>query len=325
MLRLFLKNQPLVLFLIPVYVIAYLFLNYLTGYFEFSATLNLGLWGALKVDLLENYLPWLSGVIICINAYILNYIFNTNDFYEKNSYGVSLIYVVLLSYYRSFYFADGLLLAQTFILLGINILLKMEYNQDGKKKAFNLGFLFGVAACFHPVFIFIFPFLWFMMTRIRPFIAREFILVLLGMFLPIFYALLLAFYVNKEIKFNFIDSTEKYTQEQLIFLISVVLFLILFVSSWFSIRQKTQKSAIRFRKIIQIFYVFLIFSILIGSFDWIIYQQYEWFCYTVIPIALFLPFSYLDKKLTKLLYLLFFATVAFSVIKFFLKNVNTPF
>jgi hypothetical protein len=317
MLRLFLRNQPLVLFIIPIYVAIYLFINYITNYFEFTPTLDLGLWGLLKIELIKNYLPWLSGIIICINAYILNYIFNSNDFYDKNSYAVSLIYVVLLSYYRSFYYADGLLLAHTFILLGLNVLLKLEYNQDGKKKAFNLGFLFGVAASFHPVLIFIFPFLWFMMTRIRPFILREFILVLLGIILPVFYALLLAFYINKEINFNFIESTKRYTQKELIFLISLVLFAILLISSWFGIRKRTQKSAIRFRKNTQILNIFLFFSILVGSFDWIIYQQYEWFCYCVIPIALFLPFSHLDQKSTKFASVLFFITLSFSVIKFF--------
>ncbi len=80
MLRLFLGNQLLVLFLIPFFVVSYLFLNFQTTYFEYSDSLDLGLWGLIKFKLIENYLPWLSGVFVCINAYILNYFFNKNGF-----------------------------------------------------------------------------------------------------------------------------------------------------------------------------------------------------------------------------------------------------
>jgi hypothetical protein len=318
MLRIFLGNQIAVLFLIPLIVIVYLFSNHYFAYFEYTTSLDLGLWGLIKVKLIENYLPWLSGILVCLNAYILNYFFNTNGFYDKNSYVVSLLYVILLSYYRSFYYADGLLLAQTFILLGLNVLFKLEYNADGKKLAFNFGFFFGLAATFHPALIFILPFLWLMMTRIRPFVFREVILVLMGLIVPLIYALLLAFYVNKEINFNFIESTKRYTQKELIFLVSLVLFAILLFTSWIGVRNKTMKSSIRFRKNSHILYWFLVFSILLGTIDWIFYQQYEWFSYSVIPLALFLPFSYLSVKFTAISYLLFYVTILFSVIKFFI-------
>ncbi len=318
MLRLFLGNQLFVLFLIPFLVFAYLFCNHSIGYFEYTTSLDLGFWGLVKVKEIANYLPWLSGILICLNAYILNYFFNSNGFYEKNSYIVSLLYVILLSYYRSFYYADGLLLAQTFILLAIMLIFKLEYNSDGRKISFNFGFFFGIAVTFHPALIFILPFLWIMMTRIRPFVFREIILVLFGMIIPILYSLLLAFYVNKEINFNFIESTKRYSQKELIFLVSLVLFALLLLSSWIGIRNKTAKSSIRFRKNTQVLYLFFWFSFALGIVDWVFYQQYEWFCYSVIPIALFLPFSYLNVKSKFIPYLLFYSIFIFSVIKFFI-------
>lgn len=318
MLRIFLGNQLLVLFLIPLFVATYLFFNFRFDYFEYTSSLDLGFWGLVKFKLIENYLPWLSGVFVCLNAYFLNYFFNTNGFYEKNTYLVSLLYVILFSYYRSFYYADGLLFAHTFILLGLNILFKLEYNQDGKKIAFNFGFFFGLAISFHPALIFILPFLWIMMARIRPFVFRESVLVVLGLIVPLVYVLLLAFYVNKEINFNFIESTKRYTQKEVIFLISLGLFAILLFTSWIGVRNKTQKSSIRFRKNSQILNWFLAFTFLLGTIDWVFYQQYEWFCYSVIPIALFLPFSYLNVKYIFVSKALFYITLLFSVIKFFI-------
>ncbi|MES2588064.1 MAG: DUF6427 family protein [Bacteroidota bacterium] len=317
-LRLFLGNQLAVLFLIPLVVFGYLFCNHSIGYFEYTSSLDLGLWGLVKVKEIANYLPWLSGILVCLNAYLLNFFFNRNGFHEKNSYVVSLLYVILMSYYRSFYYADGLLLAHTFILIAFMLIFQLEYNQEGRKLSFNFGFFFGVAITFHPALIFILPFVWLMMTRIRPFVFREAILVCFGMAVPILYSLILAFYVNKEINFNFIESTKRYTQKELIFLVSLVLFALLLITSWVGIRNKTLKSSIRFRKNTQVLYLFLWFSIGLGTVDWIFYQQYEWFCYSTLPIALFLPFSYLNVKYTFISDILFYTVFGFSVIKFFI-------
>jgi hypothetical protein len=318
MLRFFLGNNLLVLLLIPVFIIAYLFFNLQTIYFEYTTSLDLGLWGLVKVKAIANYLPWLSGIIVCINAFLLNFFYNSNGFSEKNSYIVSLLYVILLSYYRSFYYADGLLVAHTFILLGLLTVFKLEYNNDGRKIAFNTGFLFGTAVCFHPALVFVLPFLWLMITRIRPFVFRELFLTFLGMIVPIMYTVCLALFQNRPVNFNFIDSTSSYNQKELIFLVSMILFGLLFFTSYFGIRNKTLKSSIKFRKQTLVLYIFLVFCIALGAIDWFFYQQYEWFCYTVIPIALFLPFSYLNVKYKFVSHILFYTTFIFSVIKFFL-------
>lgn len=318
MLRLFLGNQILVLLLIPGFVAVYLLSNQWVGYFEVKESLDLGFWGSVQIELLKPFIPYMSGVLIVLNAYLLNYFFNINGFYEKNSYIVSLLYVVLLSYYRSFYVLDGLSIAQTFILLAFIQMFKLEYGHDGRSRAFNTGFFVGLAATFHPPLAMLCPFIWIMIMRVRPFVFREMILSTLGLVVPLIYAFSYNFYYGHEINFNFIESTEKYSQQKLIFLISIILFAFLLLTSWVGIRNKMLKSSIRFRKSTNILYLFLLFAIGLGTIDWVFFQQYEWFCFMVIPIALFLPFSYLNLKYRFIPNLLFYITFSFSVIKFFL-------
>lgn len=319
MIRFFLENKIYALFVMPVFVLGYLFLNLNSEYFEFTDNINLGFWGSLSLsNFAGDFLPWISGVLVLINAYILNYFFNTNGFYERNSYIISLLYIILLSYYRSFYFLDGLLISHFFIFFAFIQLYKMEYNIDGKSRAFNAGFFFGISATFHPPLALVIPFLWLMITRIRPFVFREILLSSIGVCVPLVYAFSSNLIFKHKINLNFIESTIDYPIKEFIFLVSIGLFVLLVLSSWVGIRNKVLKSSIRFRKNTNILNLFLLFSICIGSLDWIFFEQYEWFCFMVIPIALFLPFSYLNMRFKFFPHILFYLTLGFSVIKFFI-------
>lgn len=319
MIRFFLGNQIYALFAMPLVVLAYLFLNLNSLYFEITDTVDLGFWGSLSIsNFAGSFLPWISGVFVLINAYLLNFFFNTNGFYERNSYIIAFLYIVLLSYYRSFYFMDGLLISHFFIIFAFIQLYKMEYNVDGKSRAFNAGFFFGVAATFHPPLVVILPFAWLMITRIRPFVFRETLLSTIGILVPLIYAFSANLIFKHKVNLNFIESTQQYGTKDFIFLASLGLFVLLVLTSWVGIRNKALKSSIRFRKNTNILNLFLLFSICVGSLDYIFFKQYEWFCFMVIPIALFLPFSYLNVKIKFFPQLLFYLTLGFSVIKFFI-------
>lgn len=318
MLKFLLKDQLVILFLLPLLVFAYLLINRQTQYFEVKSVLNFGLWGVFTLKSIENYFTYLSGLVVLINAYLLNNIFNKNAFYEKNSYIIAVLYVILLSYYHTFYVFDGLLLSSCFVILALFQLLKLDYNTDARKNTFNAGFLIGFAVTLFPPLLIIFPFLWLMITRIRPFVFRELFLTIIGAGVPLIYAISYNYVCFKRVDFQIIKSTELYTQKKIIFLISLVLFSILVIGSIFGIQAKSTKSSIRFRKNITMLIILLIFGIVLGLIDWIIFRQYEWFCFIVIAIALFLPFSYYNNRFKFISYLLFYVTLLFSVLKFYI-------
>ena len=97
MVRLFLGNRAGVLLLLPFLIGGYFALNNLTGYYLQEKTINLGLWGESIV-----IYPLISAItaslIVFINAVAINWIYNTNEFLERNSYLSSLLYIVLMSF-----------------------------------------------------------------------------------------------------------------------------------------------------------------------------------------------------------------------------------
>lgn len=322
MIRFFLGNQILSLLFLPLVIAGYSLLN--TGvlgvdvmYFELSKFVDLGLWGRFELPNLL-WMKWISGLLVFVNALTLNFLFNTNAFYERNSYIVSILYIVLMSFYHSFYQVDGVLIAHFWLILSLFQLFRLESNLDGRRIAFNSGFFFGLAASFHPSLIFTIPLLWIMLTRIRPFVFREILLSTAGFLVPLIYGFILIFWNEKQINWNFIETAVNYSQKQFIFLSFIFLFSISAILSIFGMRIKNAKSSIRFRKLTAIIFVFLLIGIALGTVEIIFLKQYEWFSFSMVSLALFLPFSFFHKSTNVFATLLFYVTLIISVTKFFI-------
>lgn len=319
MLKFLLKDSLMLLFLLPILVFFYFILNYQFNYFEVKAMLNFGLWGSFSLEKIENYFIFLSAFIVLFNAYFLNLIFNKNELYDKNSYIISYFYVILLSFFQTLYISDGVLLSQTFLILSINEILKFDQQKESKSLFFNVGFFIGLSITIFPMCVSMVFFVFFMINRLKTIRFKGGLLLLLGVLAPLIYAFSYQyFFYNEFVYLSYINPTKEYTQKEIIFVIALFLFSILLIISLFGIKRKTNKSAIRFRKNISIFLIFLIFALITGTIHWVFYKQYEWFSFMVISLAVFLPFSYYQSKNMFINSLMFYTFFLFSVIKFFL-------
>ena len=153
MLNVFRQNNPYVLVFIPITVIVLLLLNIFFPYHKPEIEISYGLWreiagGGTVINAL------FSGTIVTISALLINGLFNRNEFSEKNNFLPSILYVSYLSFFHSFYFVDGLVITQLFLILFIRQLMRLRQKDDGRKIVFNAGFLFGVACTFFPLLIF---------------------------------------------------------------------------------------------------------------------------------------------------------------------------
>jgi hypothetical protein len=323
MIRLFSGNNVIALVILPFLIAGYVLLNkgflgFTNDFFELSNTIDLGLWGSVESPL-SIWVRIVSGALILLNALGLNFLFNANVFHEKNTYIVSLLYVVLMSFYHSFYQLDGVIIAQSFLILTLFQLFRLENNSDGRATCFNGGFFFGIAASFHPSLIFVFPLLWLMILRIRPFVWREMVLSFIAFSIPLLYGFSYILWKEEQINWNFIETSLNYVQKQLIFLSSMALFVLAALLSLYGLRTRNITSSIRFRKLTSIVLMFLLIGIGLGIIEIIFLKQYEWFSFTTISLALFLPFSFFYKSTQLFARLLFYVIFLFSIFKFFIR------
>jgi hypothetical protein len=318
MIRLFLGNRSAVLFLLPFVILIYVIVNYFTNYYQYTSYSNFGFWG--KVDLSSSFvlIQIISSTFILLNAVGINAIFNWNEFLGRNSFIPALIYVILMSYYHSFYKIDGLLISHSALIITLYLLFKLRQNEDGRKLVFNAGFFTGLAATFHPPIIGFLPFLYFMIWTIRPFLIREIILAFCGFITPLLYAGFYLMYSKTSIDLQLLKVPSNYDRRKFDFLVSTGIFTLSFLLSIISIQTSAQKSSIRLKKMVQILWWIIVTGIVLGILDYVLFKQIERFSLLMIPLSFLLTFSFTHKTWFHIANGLFYITLIYSIVKFFL-------
>ena len=314
----FLENRVLVLLFLPFIIGIYYLLNLQTGYYVQSPAHDFGLWSNFFSGNSWIY-SFFSFIIIALNAISLNWVFNKNEFLERNSYIVSLLYVVTMSFYHSFYILDGLLIAHLFFILMFVQLLQIKQTSDARIYVFNGCFLAGLSATFHPPIMFGLPLFIVMPIIIRPFNFREFLIGIVGFGLPLIDGFVNLWFQKNSLVFSFFTYSEQ-PKLHADFVITLIVISILFSLSIFSLRSRLQKSSLRLKYQVRLIWVFILMTIILGGLNFYYFLEIEHFSLLMIPISLLLSYSFLDKNYGIIATIFFYLTIIYSVIKFFILN-----
>lgn len=130
----------------------------------------------------------IASVLVFIQIVLFTFMVNKRNLFNEKNYIPALLFLVVMNISFDLMKLSPALLANTFVLLGINSVLRQIERRDGVgDDIFESGILFGIAVLFHhPSFVFI---LWavlvlFMYTGMN---LRQFFMVLLSFFMPIFF------------------------------------------------------------------------------------------------------------------------------------------
>ena len=259
MISVFKSNQPLTAMLFPLIIVGFA----LTFYFSNQTTdsMDFGLWGVVGT-LDKTIVILISCVILTFNAYALNSVFNKNDFLEKNTYVIGLIYLIGC-FTMSIFENPGLILFHFFDILSFRQLFFIKQNEDARKPIFNGSLLLALGLTFfpHAFPVVLFPF--FTLIVIRPFVWREYMLSVLGLMTPLTYVYfyyfmynepnqLVNFFWNNDFVLNW--SIQSFT----VFATWIVLLLISFVV----INSKIKRSGLRFKRLIMLSWISVLLLVL---------------------------------------------------------------
>lgn len=295
-----------------------MFSNYFSNYFEVIPSIDLGFWGRYSFYYVD-WIYYISGTIVFSNALGINYLFNSNEFYDRNSYAPALFYCVFLSFFHTYYQLDGVLISHSFLILGLFQLFQLHNNKDGRKASFNAGFLFGVAATFQPMLLILLPLIWVMITRIRPFVLRELVLSFVGFVTPFVYLLTYLSFVEEVTFWSFDKIPPTIYHKNMLFMISMIIFFFIGILSLLSLRSKSSKSSIRFKKLIAILQITMYLGVVLGLSEYLYFSNYEWFSYSIITLCFLLPFSFFNNSSKLLANMLFYGIFLLSFSKFLLN------
>jgi hypothetical protein len=252
MIAIFKSNQPLTAVLFPVLVLVFGLAYFISG--SVQEVSDFGLFGtAASLDRTVGIL--ITSLVLAFNAYMLNTLFNQNDFLERNTYVIGLIYLIGC-FVMPIYENPDLVLFHFFDILSFRQLFNIRQNEDARRYIFNGSLLLGIGLLFfpHAFPVLLFPF--FTLLIIRPFVWREYFLALIGLLIPFSYLL---FYNHFFLKTT--DVLSLFWKNDFEFNLkwmSLTLFLtwtFLLVFSFFVLNRKVKRSGVRFKRLIMLSWV----------------------------------------------------------------------
>ncbi|MEO9533957.1 MAG: hypothetical protein ABJG68_03095 [Crocinitomicaceae bacterium] len=149
-------------------------------------------------------IKWLNFILavflISTNAHQINNAYNSTVLYSKDSFLPGLIYLISLVALSAYDFAP-ILVAHFFFILAMRQLFKIRRQEDAKAIVFKASLLFGIGFVFSPMqsVCFIIPAL--SLTVFRPFVWREWFMVVGGGFIAVIYYLSVIYLSTGQLSF----------------------------------------------------------------------------------------------------------------------------
>lgn len=315
MIQLFYSNRTLALVVLPMLVGGYVVLNLFFPVHLPEDTAHFGFYN-LQLNQKTTVAIVLAPMLICVEAIVINLIYNRNEFFDRNNFLPSLIFVVFLSYFHSFYFLDGFGIAFFFLTLMIYQLFRLNQNEDGRKTTFNIGFLLGVAGSVFPLMLGILPLVFIMVWVFRPFVFREGILLLLGLSTPLLYATAYRWIAKQPLDLQILSTS---SNEKDLINLAVVGGAALFfgILSVKTAGLKMQQGSIRIRKIYNALILMLFTTTALAAADYFFFEKLSSASLILLPLTFVFPYAFGYKHLRKESVILFYVLLIVSVGKFF--------
>jgi hypothetical protein len=295
MLRLFLDNRIGVLILLPFFLLLYLLGDIIgaTPYFggpdasSFITTPHWSYWPTASFQFL----------IVLLNALLLNWVFNSQEFLEKNTYIISLNYLIFNSFFIDFGQFSWTPIVQTCCVLLLAIFFSVRPQNDARKAAFNAGFIFGLAWLFCSYLVVFIPVL------------------LIGILTPIALILSLAYIFQIESDF---PLSFPFQLEQLHwFEITILVFIhLLLVFGIMGLRARLLKASLRLKKQVQVLNIFTFFTWILGLGAFLFLGQISLLSLLILPLTFYFAYALLSSGLGISSHLFFYLFLLSTLLKF---------
>ena len=297
--RLFNINKPIILTTLPVICVILWFPSFLNtkGLIYLERYSLLDFFSHLPIPLGQT----LSILIILSTAILISFTINQSELFSKNQYLPALIYVLAMSLINEHHVINPIIIANLFLVLAIYMLFKIYRQIPCKNLIFKSSCLIMIASVFYLPYLLFFPLPWIILSIIRPFETREWLMPIVSLFIVAFYVALI-----NEIHPSFFKLNNLYNISALesisinySIIIKFVFWLMIFgcFTSLIMLLKLNIKSTNRFRKLtLLLLSVFLIF-IAISFFNYFYYFNLSIIILlSAIPVSLLLPFTLIHMK-----------------------------
>lgn len=271
-----------------------------------------------------NNLPYIHNIIALVlvvsESILLNYILNKFEIMAKKTAMPAIFYCLLMSCCKSLTHFYPLLFSNFFILLAL-FKIGLSYRVDEAfSSIFDASFFIAIASLFYFPSIIIYPLIWVTLIVIRPFIWREWLISLVGLFLPYLFVVVYYFWTDKvnfllydKIFFPSSDSLLTLSNQRATFLAVAAILLLLLILSVVHLLKGWPVNTILSRNFLVVLFWLLGLSIL--SYTMAPVFNITYLAIAAIPLAVFIANFFLMTKYkwtSELIFILFITALFFE-------------
>ncbi|MEN9447644.1 MAG: hypothetical protein RJA25_934 [Bacteroidota bacterium] len=263
--------------------------------------------GVEKNSILLNILP--AQICLLGQAVWLNYLFHKADYHEGRSMIPALYFTLLTTLIPSFNILSIYTVITFVLLMLFQTFISIASKENSRAECFNAGIIGGILCLINTHFILFIPFLFLILYAIKPFRFNEYVMMVFGMFFPVYCALVFSYLFDKSININILRF-ERFHIEYIMhnifnsinIILTIIYLLLAFVSMQGILYSTGFKRKRNIKMLIFLFLGLLLIIILSGDLDETILSL------MFIPVSIFLTFLMLrirKKRLSELLNLIF--------------------
>ncbi len=135
--------------------------------------------------------------LLLVQAIRFNLILNELRMYHYTGFTIAMSYILLSGFFTQFCSFSAAFLSNFFVIIIFKLLSKLYNDTKPKSTLFNIGLLVGIALlCYHPTSLLILVVL-FAVAVIRPFNISEWLVLLMGVLVPVYLTISFLFLTNQ--------------------------------------------------------------------------------------------------------------------------------
>ncbi|HTO37700.1 MAG TPA: hypothetical protein VL021_04690 [Brumimicrobium sp.] len=316
MIKFFSGNQSIVLILIPLFVIVHLLLDVYFPIVDYTNFEQENLWGINFYAIPPVLTKILAFILVSLNAILINFVFNSLEFYDRNTFLPSIIYVLIVSLFpSSIYFSEDLI-GHFFFILTFFQILNIQQNDDARSLGFFSGLLLGIAFTFIPLYGAFLLVALIVLFSIRPFMIREHLLVYFGFSIPVVWLFFVnSNWINQLFEFN--GTKDFFDLNDYIMIALGVALLSLILMGIRGMLSRSKKSSVKFKRLVRVSTFSFFYFFTAGIFLSIFHHTFSYFIVGSIVLPFIIPYAFLNLKHSWVSNFFFYLLVAVNVIKFF--------
>lgn len=222
----------------------------------------------------KDWVNYLITVVICgLTAHQLNNVYNRHTFYAKATFLPGLIYVLLLFSINELRFSPNLL-SHLFIVFSLGQFLQLRRQEAGKQIIFWGTLFIGVATVFSSLQVGLILLPCLALATFRPFVWREWFMILLGGAIPLLYYLATIFIVKGNLNLKIAERVEQAEIETDLFQATALVATgLLILASIFKYTGHLRSEVIRFKKQSQLVFHLLWMTTAIWGVGYFFFEQ----------------------------------------------------